>query len=241
MKIISIKRNFTLIELLVVIAIIAILAAMLLPALKAAKDQAKLAICTNKLKQIGISMAAYANDYDGRYTWTAVTGNTINPPDSFPEYSSSNANDKHSSWGARLAPYLGFKGPALTPSNWDGAYTVMKTQDLHGFDCPSFSPRHSWESTTANRQNYVANGIMRVTPISKVKHPSDKYLITENSLSYSYAEAYYAAMEVHLRDTYNLYIMYRHGRRANFLFADSHVKTQSLSEVSGDQLRLNHK
>lgn len=59
------RTPFTLIELLVVIAIISILAAMLLPALKNAKDTAKSTICQNNMKNIIYSWISYCMDWNG--------------------------------------------------------------------------------------------------------------------------------------------------------------------------------
>jgi prepilin-type N-terminal cleavage/methylation domain-containing protein/prepilin-type processing-associated H-X9-DG protein len=58
------RRGFTLIELLVVIAIIAILAAILFPVFAQAREKARSALCVSNLKQLGLALAMYRQDYD---------------------------------------------------------------------------------------------------------------------------------------------------------------------------------
>jgi prepilin-type N-terminal cleavage/methylation domain-containing protein/prepilin-type processing-associated H-X9-DG protein len=65
-------RGFTLIELLVVIAIIAILASILFPVFARARGNARRSSCMSNLKQLGLAMMMYTQDYDERYSLPIV-------------------------------------------------------------------------------------------------------------------------------------------------------------------------
>jgi prepilin-type N-terminal cleavage/methylation domain-containing protein/prepilin-type processing-associated H-X9-DG protein len=88
------RKGFTLIELLVVIAIIAILAAILFPVFARARENARRASCQSNLKQIGLGLMQYTQDYDEKLVIVHAG------PGSF------DANTDERGWAELIQPYV---------------------------------------------------------------------------------------------------------------------------------------
>ncbi|MBC7327753.1 prepilin-type N-terminal cleavage/methylation domain-containing protein [bacterium] len=71
------QRGFTLIELLVVIAIIAILAGILFPVFSQAREKGRQAVCQSNMRQIGMALLMYAEDWDGTLPKGEGMGNAL--------------------------------------------------------------------------------------------------------------------------------------------------------------------
>ncbi|NQU11619.1 DUF1559 domain-containing protein [bacterium] len=61
------RTAFTLVELLTVVAIIALLIALLMPALRMAKQKAHATFCANNLRQVGVAIHAYTGEHSGHF------------------------------------------------------------------------------------------------------------------------------------------------------------------------------
>jgi prepilin-type N-terminal cleavage/methylation domain-containing protein/prepilin-type processing-associated H-X9-DG protein len=90
------KTAFTLIELLVVISIIALLAAILFPVFARARENARRASCQSNLKQIGLGVLQYSQDYDEKLPM-AFNGDTGG--------GSFDANTVERGWSEMIQPY----------------------------------------------------------------------------------------------------------------------------------------
>ena len=75
-KIATRRRAFTLVELLVVIAIVALLAAILFPVFATVRGKARQTVCISNLRQIGLAVQMYAQDYDGIFPYALDASDT---------------------------------------------------------------------------------------------------------------------------------------------------------------------
>jgi len=161
-------RGFTLIELLVVIAIIAILIALLLPAVQQAREAARRTQCKNNLKQIGLALHNY-HDQFGRLPPACVFSGW----DTAPIHTA--ADQAAYGWGSFILPHLD-QGPLYNQLDVTGLELHRLLQDparrpliqtkLTAYRCPSddaddtngkrrFS-NTAYGNTVAGTSNYVA-------------------------------------------------------------------------------------
>lgn len=120
------KKGFTLIELLVVIAIIAILAGLLLPALASAKESGRRIKCLNNMRQLGLGLAMYVNENEGRL---------------LPRAHPTAQDPYHPRWPHRLRPYYQDLKILVCPSEPPNQPTNVASQLLWNLYPSDFYPR----------------------------------------------------------------------------------------------------
>jgi prepilin-type N-terminal cleavage/methylation domain-containing protein len=122
---------FTLIELLVVISIVGILIGLLLPAVQAAREAARLAGCSNNMRQIGLALK------NCQLALGALPPGVIEPKG--PIYSAPQGN--HLGWMAQILPYLdkrsNYEHIDFSVGVYDNANSDLRASAIKLFDCPS--------------------------------------------------------------------------------------------------------
>jgi prepilin-type N-terminal cleavage/methylation domain-containing protein/prepilin-type processing-associated H-X9-DG protein len=72
-QIMNCRKAFTLVELLVVVAIVGLLVGLLVPAVQASREQARIANCASNMRQVGLAMAYYCDSHRGNWPETTHT------------------------------------------------------------------------------------------------------------------------------------------------------------------------
>jgi len=227
------RRAFTLVELLVVIAIIALLAAILFPVFGRARENARRASCQSNLKQIGLGIIQYVQDYD-----EIMPGAAVEPPQSVTGYDSSNSYFAQHTWQVLILPYTKSPDIYACPSNTNNSNTIV-TDPGTGTKIP-FSYAVPFTSNTSagtdmgglaifqyiytNTSGVVVGSVM---PVAKITNPSATIAVTEDS--YNHGGQWY--LNTGCNDGAPLWgaiPVFGHFGKPNFLFADGHVKSVDL-------------
>jgi prepilin-type N-terminal cleavage/methylation domain-containing protein/prepilin-type processing-associated H-X9-DG protein len=225
----KIRKAFTLIELLIVIAIISLLTAILFPVFARAREQARKAACASNLRQIGMAVMQYVQDYDERYPMGRHYYDSWPTPP---------AGEADGFWFKLLQPY---------------------TKSMQVFVCPTAgkinhdSGGYGWNfcgtggiTSNGNGFGYVTHHVRRCTPgavtgvsLSAVSKPAETFLVADPSsngysgngvftIAYSYKHytptLHGGSPYTNVDQSGDASLVLDYSGGGNYLFADGHVK-----------------
>ncbi|RYG68422.1 DUF1559 domain-containing protein [bacterium] len=212
------KNAFTLIELLVVIAIIAILAAILFPVFGRARENARRSSCQSNLKQIGLGLIQYTQDYDER----------------LPRNDS--ARDI-STWIDNLQPYIKSDQLFVCPSDSTpyiptaagtaGRRSSYGINQIYSAD----QSENLFEANTANVDTASLASIEDTSGTIGVGDSKDLYQVYSGG-STIIPMALTASPPTFGQGGTNGAFVARHLEGANFMFLDGHVKWERLDKLA---------
>ena len=200
------RRGFTLIELLVVIAIIAILAAILFPVFARAREKARQTSCLSNLKQTGLALMMYAQDYDERFfrsTWA--------------QSREDDGAGAHGFWANCLYPYINNYQVFICPSFQRSGSLSYNTWSF------PVRPSYGWNTRLADRALAELRAPSDTAAIADCSHP----VLAGNVGRIAWANSPDAILhppgdsspEDYMTDQYS-----RHSSGENIVFTDGHAK-----------------
>ena len=147
------RKGFTLIELLVVISVIAVLMAILMPALGAAREQARKTSCLSNMRQVGMALTVYQVDYDKTPPKTQAVFN----------YASPSAEDNVLKL---LRPYV---------------CADRKEEATPVYACPSLkdNPNPAYAPTRTSCTSYLVNSVLMGRRVASIPNPGRLIVMQE--------------------------------------------------------------
>lgn len=239
------KIGFTLIELLVVIAIIAILAAILFPVFARARENARRASCQSNLKQIGLAIMQYAQDYDEKMP-IVVSQTTDSALTATTGLGQVAGQGSHWGWIEVIYPYVKSKGIYICPSDAQQSIKKGSSYAMNRYLgwTSSLSPKQVASSSLPcyNSQGSFCGD--EPYALAAIQVPAEKVLASEfgqyaqYTTSASNYRASYCSMPLpdnlagganfmslnHKTTSIVVNVTGTHLETGNFLFADGHVK-----------------
>ena len=211
------RRGFTLIELLVVIAIIAILAAILFPVFAKAREKARQSSCQSNLKQMGLAILQYCQDYDEQYpkAWMGAANGGSIPGVQW-------------KWMDSIAPYCKSTQIFDCPS----AGSVVKYQVATGTAYGSYVINSAyWSGADGHSPSGTWSGLAMAAA------PATTIWVTDGNGAATFETAWQNKAANPIIGTDNgmpsmANTVARHMEMANALFCDGHVKSQKLAVLA---------
>lgn len=230
------RRGFTLIELLVVIAIISILAAILFPVFARARENARRSSCLSNMKQIGLAIVQYTQDYDERLFGHRNFGSPYNV-----DCTGNVTNSRRfAAWPTFIEPYVKnwqvFNCPSFDKNYKGGCNSINTTAYGISFNVVSYVNNTTRMGDAGITQRCTSNCGVTLhnadtsTAIAAIENPSGTIHVTE---SRNGTVGYDVVSPGTVSGVYSQYIDARHLETVNVLYVDGHVKSQKISAIQG--------
>lgn len=243
------KSAFTLIELLVVVAIISILASILFPVFARTRENARRTSCMSNLKQIGLGVMQYTQDYDERYPLAAYkpiptpSGGEPNNPvggqadSSYPGYIYGHRNmtgatlARFVTWMDLIHPYIKNTQVFRCPSLREGGHPHM-VNNGPGLIIPSYGYSEALGNWHVANTRYCDGCGTRDIPLtlSQVTYPASTYMVVEYQDAYAWVANPFRQGAL-ARNASNSQYVAPHLDGANNVYADGHAKWVNINNL----------
>ena len=228
---------FSLVELLVVIGIIALLAALLLPALQQAKKMALSSQCQGNLRQCGIALTGYANDFGD---WAIGADSDTTPvAEMMMAYGyAPRAGSYIASWGCSKVPNgQAYQCPALPPQPGAKVWgTTFPSGGYSGVSSWSYGLRcYSWNRWYYSGEKLGGDGkFMRLSSVyqpSRLPYMADTS-VQDNSGAANMVQHYiWYTWANPANCNYGGSLHLRHNKRGNVWMPDGHAASWALADT----------